>query len=577
MVARGGGVSRDEPPVRPGHGEARAGEGEGRPVGASASRRAFSPLLRRILLVNILPLAILVGGLLYLDQYRRSLIAAELDSLRSQAELIAAALGEGAVSDVRGGEYRVVPGLARQMVRRLGRLADARARLFAADGALISDSRTFEAPGGFVQIEELPPPAGRGEDWLVRFARIGDRVAHWFPRGEDLPLYRERAEQRADDYSEVVSALDGEADLVARRDAEGYLVLSAGVPVQRFKKVLGAVMLSKGGEGVEQSLRDVRLTVLELFAVVLMVTVLLSVYLARTIARPLLRLAAAAETVRHRQGREGVIPDLTARGDEIGDLSAALRDMTEALWLRMDAIERFAADVAHEIKNPLTSLQSAVETAARIDDADRAQTLMQVILEDVQRINRLVSDISDASRVDAELSRACAAPIDLWHMLATMADVHRATAPPSGPRLVLANPEEGASIEGELVVIGIEDRLVQVFRNVINNAISFSPPDGTITIRLAERNGFVEVAVEDQGSGLLDAKLEAVFERFYTERPAAEKFGVHSGLGLSISRQIVEVHGGFIRAENRRPPGASDAPPIGARFVVRLPRAPADA
>jgi two-component system sensor histidine kinase ChvG len=256
------------------------------------------------------------------------------------------------------------------------------------------------------------------------------------------------------------------------------------------------------------------------------------------------------------------IPDFSARGDEIGDLSGALREMTSALWQRMDAIERFAADVAHEIKNPLTSLRSAVETAARIQDPGKREKLLAIVMEDVKRLDRLISDISDASRLDAELSRIEPEPVDVGHVLGTLAEVYDVTQAEEGPRIRLVLPEE------PLVVSGVEGRLVQVFRNLIANAVSFSPPDGTIRLSARQDEDAVVVTVEDDGPGIPEGKLEAIFNRFYTERPSGEKFGTHSGLGLSISKQIVDAHQGVIRAENRRD---ADGRVIGARFVVRLP------
>ena len=238
--------------------------------------------------------------------------------------------------------------------------------------------------------------------------------------------------------------------------------------------------------------------------------------------------------------------------------------MTEALWQRMDAIERFAADVAHEIKNPLTSLRSAVETAARIDDPTQQQRLMAIIQEDVQRLDRLISDISDASRLDAELSRAETAPVDVSRLLRTLVDVRTETASADAPRVQLV----GADGSG-LDVVGIEVRLGQVFQNLITNATSFTPADCIIRIALHDEGSHLGVTVEDEGPGIPDDKLEDIFERFYSERPAAEKFGLHSGLGLSISKQIVEAHGGTIRAENRRTPSGDVT---GALFIVRLPR-----
>jgi two-component system sensor histidine kinase ChvG len=242
--------------------------------------------------------------------------------------------------------------------------------------------------------------------------------------------------------------------------------------------------------------------------------------------------------------------------------------MTQALWKRLDAIERFAADVSHEIKNPLTSLKSAVETAARVKDPEQQRKLMAIIVDDVARIDRLISDISSASRLDAELSRAEAAPVDIAQLLTALVDLHHATAGAEGPRLRLElGAAAGAGRRG-LIVQGLEDRLGQVFRNVIANAVSFSPPGGAIRIAASRLGGTVEARIEDEGPGIPDGGLEHIFERFYSARPEGEKFGTHSGLGLSISKQIVEAHGGTIRAENRGDAGGEVA---GARFIIRLP------
>jgi two-component system, OmpR family, sensor histidine kinase ChvG len=536
---------------------------------ASAVRRRrprLSPLTRQILTVNVLALGLVVFGLLYLGEYQRSLIATKLDDLRTQGQIFAAALGEGAVIDSLGEGETLIPELGRQMMRRLVEPTHTRARLFDAQGKLIADSRMLRGPGGTVQINELPPVGDRGpldrlSEWLY------DAVLGLLPGQRHYPPYQEPAEQSAGDYAEVQQALKGEVENAVRRDREG-LVLSVAVPVQRYKQVLGAVMLSADSSEIDQALRSARFEILKWFAIALSVTVLLSIYLAGTIARPIRRLAAAAERVRRGHGRQVPIPDFTRRGDEIGDLSGALREMTSALWARMDAIEHFAADVAHEIKNPLTSLRSAVETAARVDDPQKQRKLLSLVQEDVQRLDRLITDISDASRLDAELSRVELEPVLVGPMLETLVDVHQATADEKAPRLVLALPGPVGTPEGDLRVLGIESRLVQVFRNLIANAISFSPPGATIHIAATREGDVVVVTVEDEGPGIPEGKLEAIFERFYTERPAGEKFGTHSGLGLSISKQIVEAHRGTIRAENRRD---VDGSVIGACFIVRLP------
>jgi two-component system sensor histidine kinase ChvG len=528
-------------------------------------RWTVSPLTRRILAVNVLALALLAGGFLYLGKYQASLIGQQIEALKTQGEVFAAALGEGAVLDsVDEGEV-LLPDLARQMMRRLVEPTHTRARLFDVRGDIIADSRILRGPGDAVQVHELEPPEREGA-----ILRIADQLYDWIlnilPRHASYAVYRESASPRAEDYEEVMRALRGETGSAIRSDPQtGGLVFSVAIPIQRYKEVLGAVMLSTGSAEIEEELRTVRLELLRIFGVALLVTVLLSFYLAGTIARPIRRLAAAAERGRGRRARIE-IPDFTRRGDEIGDLSRSLREMTDALWQRMSAIESFAADVAHEIKNPLSSLRSAVETAARIDDAANQRRLMAIILNDVQRLDRLITDISDASRLDAELGRLELAPVDIAAMLGALVEVYDATRTDDAPRLVLTI----AKGDRELVVPGIETRLSQVFRNIIGNAVSFSPPLGEIRLTARHHGRAVVVSVEDEGPGIPEEKLTAIFDRFYTERPLGEQFGTHSGLGLSISKQIVEAHRGMIWAENRKD---ANGAAIGARFSVRLPAA----
>ena len=524
-------------------------------------RLLASPLTRRIVAVNLLAPVILAGGVFYLDRYKQGLIRAELVGLATQAEMVAGAVGEGAMIE-EGGFLELNQDVARQMVRRLSEPAQVRARLFDTVGNLAADSRALRSANGIIQVEELPAPHEQG--WRGRLDHWWETVTTWMPRDPSLPPYVEQIEQRADHYPEVVAALGGRTGTAVRSRRHG-IMLTVAVPVQRYKQVVGALMVSADGTGIARSLFQVRLAIIEIFAVVLLITTGLSFYLAGTIARPVRRLALAAEHVRHGHGRRHRIPDFSVRGDEIGDLSVAFREMTEALWRRMDAIEAFAADVAHEIKNPLTSLKSAVETAARVTDPDKQRRLMAIILDDVERLDRLISDISDASRLDAELSRAETEPVEMRTMVETLAEVYRVTTEEAGIRFTVRTP-----IEDTLEVQGIEGRLVQVLRNLIANAVSFSPKGGTIALSAGRDGAMVRVVVEDDGPGLPDNKLEAIFERFYSERPADEKFGTHSGLGLSISKQIVEAHGGAIRAENRAGPDGTVA---GARFVVTLPAA----
>lgn len=548
--------------IAPQAGEAEAETESAAAPAVTAWRGPLSSLTRRILAVNILALAILVAGLLYLGQYEKSLIRTHIEALQIQGEIFAEALGEGAVAELPYTPPFLLPDLARLMMRRLVAPLHARARLFDVEGNLIVDSWFLGGRGTVMRVEPLPAPNAMGRIGAV-INGVYDWVLDFLPRHSKLEPYHENAHQRATDYQEVESSLGGEISSAIRATGKESMVLSVAVPVQRYKQVVGAIMLSTDSSEIETALRSVRIDILKVFAIALAITVLMSVYLAGTIARPVRRLAVAADRVTHGLGRQAVIPDFTSRKDEIGDLSGSLREMTAALWQRMDAIEGFAADVAHEIKNPLTSLRSAVETVSRIQDPNSQRELMAIILEDVQRLDRLISDISDASRLDAELSRAELEPVDVGGLLTMLTDLHRSTADALAPHIQLDLPKGPP-----LRVPGIESRLVQVFRNLLSNAISFSPRGGRILCRVRRAEGNVVVTVDDEGPGIPAGKFDAIFERFYSERPEGEKFGTHSGLGLSISRQIVEAHRGKITAENRHD---SAAKVTGARFTAVLP------
>ena len=538
-----------------------------------AGQRWVSPLLRRILLVNALPLALLVAALLYLDQYQNGLLEAEVLALREQSRIYAGALGESAVRETDPENPALVPDVARPLLRRLtDPTPNARARLYDRDGQLIADSRVREGAGGDVVTEPLPPAADRGR-LLGSVGVAYDKVLSLLPHKAERPFVEVSPNAAGIDWQPDVreelrmtaSGNDREMPPYIRRTAENRLLVTVAEPVRRNRGVVGFVLLTREAREVDDSLMTVRLSILGLFALALMLTVMLSWYLSLTIARPILRLADAAHRMREGRGRAGTVPrTLLSRTDEVGELAQAFSESAAALWARMDATERFAADVAHEIKNPLTSIRSAIETLRRIEDPSQQRRLLAIIAEDVTRLDRLISDISDASRVDAELSRTATAPLDVVRLLATLAEIHDATRREGDPHLVLDVPS------GPLVVPAVEDRLVQVLRNLIGNAVSFSPRDGRITLGARAAGPVAEISVEDEGPGIPEAKLEHIFDRFYSERPAGEAFGRHSGLGLSISRQIVEALKGRIAAENRRD---ETGRVLGARFVVTLPRA----
>ena len=525
-------------------------------------RMAF-PLTARILAINVMALGVLVAGFFYLDHLQRDLMDAKLDALAREATMLAAALGEGAVDTAGASDAGLDPADAAVLVHRLNLPIDTRALIFNADGTLAVDS--WRLPMAPVQTTELPPPnEGRGA-----FGRAADTAYEWItarlPPRTTVPLHVERSEPRAADHPEVLSALQGGAGRAMHRTQDARLVAVVAAPIQPFRRVQGALLLVADAGDVLESVRNARFTIMQAFSIALGITIVLSLFFAGTITRPVRRLARAAERVRAGGGRKVEIPDFTARNDEIGRLSAALREMTEALWVRMDAIESFAADVAHEVKNPLSSVLSAVETARRVDDEEKRAKLLALVGEDVMRLDRLLSQIADASRIDTELARAQRELIDLHAMLTTLAEMQGA------PSAMGERPEAiRVEIEGDgpFLVQGVEDRLAQVLQNLVSNARSFSPPGRPITLGLRRDGGGAVVSVDDEGPGVPAGMEEAIFRRFYTFRPEGEAFGTHSGLGLSISRQIAEAHGGRLTCVNRHD---SAGTVLGASFRLELP------
>lgn len=549
-------------------------------AGATAGPRRHrwvSPLLRRILLLNVLPPALLAAAMLYLDQYQNGLLAAEVEALRTQARIYGGAIAEAAVR-VQDDRATLVPEAARPLLRRLVEPSpNTQARLFDNSGLMVADSRIREGAGGAVITEPLPPPEPRGA-FSTGIAGVYDRILTVLPRtgrgapevvvdvNPDAPSFDWQPALGPDRREELRLALEGGVRPYIRRTADGRLLVSVAEPARRGNQPVGIVLLTREAREVDQRLFDIRASVLGIFGIALGLTVALSFYLAQTLASPIMQLAGSAARMRQGEGRAGSVPRaLLERGDEIGILARDLQSAATALWTRIDTNERFAADVAHELRNPLTSVRSAIETLRRIENPDQQRRLLAIIAEDAVRMDRLIADISDSSRVDAELSRTAAVPVDVAPMLAALTELHNTTREDErAPEVQLEAPAEG------LVVRGVEGRLVQVFRNLLGNALSFSPAEGRVRVRARPAGPMVEVVVEDEGPGIPEAKLESIFERFYSERPQGERFGQHSGLGLSISKQIVEGLRGQIGAENRRD---AEGKVVGARFIVRLPAA----
>ncbi len=553
--------------------------------------QSSSSLTRRIVVLNVTGLVVLSIGIIFLSQFRAGLIDARIQSLQVQGEIIAGAIASSATVEtdssitldpdkllnlhpgesygpnedaLYGIDFPINPERVAPILRRLVSPTKTRARIYDRDGVLLVDSRSLFGRGDVLRFD-LPPPT---EEKPGFFKRAFIAVRMWLGRG-DLPVYHELGPDDGKGYPEVAQALNGADASMVRVNDRGDVIVSVAVPVQRFRAVRGALMLSTQGADIDDMVEAERLAIIKVFLVAAGVMIVLSILLAGTIAEPVRRLADAAESVRRRIRSRVEIPDFTKRRDEIGHLSGTLRDMTNALYSRIEAIESFAADVSHELKNPLTSLRSAVETLPVAKTEESRGRLLAVIHHDVQRLDRLISDIADASRLDAELQRQEAAPVDFGKLLSTLVAVANEVKRDDGVKVTLRF--EGAAARA-FQVPGHDSRLGQIIDNLIENARSFSPPDGTVRVVCRRVRNQIEVFVDDDGPGVRPDALEKIFERFYTDRPH-QGFGQNSGLGLSISKQIVEAHGGSIWVENRlgAPGPDGELKVLGARFVVRLP------
>ncbi|HWJ17981.1 MAG TPA: stimulus-sensing domain-containing protein [Geobacterales bacterium] len=582
-------------------------------------RYRFNSITRRIIVINVIGVGVLVSGIFYLNQYRYKFMGNRVETLTTQAQIIAIAIAQtsktnldaaaenGKAADenkivVPSGlsnpelSFRVDPEVVSPILRDLIAPTKTRARVFDTDGTLISDSRQlYRGNGSRMEGSTAETDTNYFTDLWAYI-----KTAFWTP---DLPLYKDLGpEGKA--YEEVRVALAGSVAPLIRVTEAGETVISIAVPIQRERSALGALLLTAQGSDIDEMIAQDRFQIVEVAGLVAFVTAILSLLLAGTIAEPMRRLAIAAERVRKNIKNREQIPDFSDRPDEIGHLSRAFRDMTNALYSRLDAIESFAADVSHELKNPLTSLRSAASLLPMIKTDEDRKKLVDIINHDVRRLDRLITDIADASRLDAELARETARPVNLANLLRTLCEVMRESRRGSGTNFVL-NVESCKTTKNfaqnrDYIVNGHDSRLSQVIANLLENAMSFSPKNGSIyvTARRLPNENEIEICIEDEGPGIRDENLEKIFDRFYTDRPGA--FGQNSGLGLNISQQIVKAHGGSIWAENRASPkpirfapergparveelvpvpkgeqtfacGAKERHSWGARFVIRLP------
>ncbi len=517
---------------------------------ASIAEQEESPLVwsarwsltTRILAVNILAVALLAGGFYYLDTYRSRLVDTRIDVMEDQLAMLDSAL-EAARPDQRA-----------KLVSEFTDHTESRLRFYAADGRRMSDS--FETGPTTYTLRDPDLQA-----WQRDAARAMDRGIDWIVGAPTYPDFHEPAVDSAAAWPEVVEAQrSGEAASRFRYAPERTPLLSAARVVDF--ETPQTMLMTLNARDITRTVRAERFRLAIVVAMVLITSVLLSLFLARTIVRPLRRLARAAVRVKLGRAREVVVPRLPSRRDEIGTLARALSDMTQALRERIDAGEHFAADVTHELKNPIASVRSAIEGLGRVtSDAQRAQ-LLAIADEDVRRLDRLVNDISEASRVDAQLSRTLFEPIDVGMMIESMlaSRAARVDANTPHPRIAFARPRKGTTL-----VMGDGHRLERAIDNVIDNAISFSPATGLVCIAATRLGDEVHVRVDDDGPGIDPTQRDAIFRRFHSERPAGEAFGRHSGLGLAIARTIIEGHRGTINAKDR------DDAKSGGSLLITLP------
>ncbi|OYX62578.1 MAG: sensor histidine kinase [Novosphingobium sp. 32-60-15] len=494
-------------------------------------------LTTRILFFNVIALALLAGGFFYLDSYRTQLVEERFKLARAEADIAADALDGSPMAQ------------RRKLLARIGTEQTLRLRLYDNQGHLLADSFTL-APPSFALIDPETEP------WYQQAARLLDRGVDFIVNAPSVERYSDTAEQPAGSWPEIAAARkSGKTEVFLRYAPDRTPVITAAAPVGNN----GEVLLSlRNALDVTQSVRDARQTLVIIIGFALLLSIQLSLFLARTIVQPLRALVRAAVRVRLGREREVVVPRLPDRGDEIGLLARAVSDMTTALRQRIDAVEMFAADVAHELKNPLASLSSALETMERVEDPALRRQLAAIAAHDVQRIDRLITEIADASRIDAELSRATFMPLDLAALASQIV----------GARDVRTNastPIRFKHAGGDTLIPGDAARLERVLENLLDNAVSFTPTGGVVEVVAWGDEEMAHLSVSDEGPGIPAPERQKVFERFHSVRPTEEAFGAHSGLGLAIARTIAEAHDGTLAVDDR-----PDGKP-GAYLVLSLP------
>lgn len=531
---------------------------------SSSRKRRVSPLTIKILSINVITIFVVFTAVLHLDRYEDSLIQTELEGLERQATLFANALSEVAVARNPGTQNYLSVTAVQNVIDRSALESLARSRVFGTGGELLADSNRL--PGRVPSVTTKPLASASPNIFFQKFLDTFFQDFFYSTTQQHVPNYQQHSIQLARAFPEVISALHGSSIKTVTATTTGRKLLTVAMPIRKkYKPVLGVLLLSSDDKNINIAFNSYQKELIIAVVIAIIITSALSLYLSRSITRPIRRLAFAAEKIRSDRNGRHEISEASERNDELGELSKALTRMTDDLWQRLNAIEKFAADVAHEIKNPLTSIRSAVETASKIKDNGKRDKLLALILDDVHRLDRLITDISDSSRLDTELSREKFVAINIGKLLLAFYEL-RTSQKTFGKKTLTLDIMEG---NAELLILGHEIRIVQVIDNIVDNAITFSPPHGSINIVVSADTKSVTITIDDQGPGIPKGKLDAIFDRFYSERPPTEKFGLHSGLGLSICKQITEAHNGEITAENR---SNQQSITKGARFIITLPR-----
>ena len=505
-------------------------------------RKIYLPLKTRILVIILLPVLLYPIIIIYFNKYQDILIKSEFAAIERQGLTLtkALALAENQYGLIQ--RNQVSSPALQSLIPKVKYGSNIRARLFDMYGNLIADTKASMKYSPFVKVSPLPSVKNNSplETYLTSFVSL---FSNLISKPLNLPLYKDNIGLTLDNYPEIIIALKGNITKVLRQDANNKLFLSVALPIKNIRMVRGAVLLSVSGEKIEQELIDLETELFKAFGLILLATFSLAFYFGRSITNPIIKLANEADKISEDKMQKTVnLTELKARKDEIGNLAKSFFQMTRELQSRIDHIAEFAADVAHELKNPISSIRSASETIGKIKNIKEQTQLIKVIQNDVARVDRLINDISAASRLDAELSRIEMTKIDITDLLSTLIDIRSST--------INCNIYFFKEVD-KCYIWGNENRVAQVFDNLIQNAASFSTKNCTIDVRLEKKLDKIIILVEDNGPGFSEVGINKIFDRFYTERPKAEKFGNHSGLGLSISKQIIEAHGATIEVFNR--------------------------